>query len=335
MIVENLWKHLKRRDLSQFNRPRLDLVTQLVISNLLPRAQRTIALATGELRNGRAKALAPWQVDFKSQWIEMSRSDEQRHLEQELQVRKGNLKGKEKADRLQQIIDNSGRESGAYHTCVAKWTCSCPSYLLSRFLLCKHLVRLVNKELRDKPLTDLHFFARLQRNRRPPYYNIPEIHTDAAGSSDSKDEGEIDVLILGSPEVLARKRKRVVSEAAALLERQHGKVINARDSDEEVGEPSEETTFTYDSDPEHPRVSSSLSDSDKRQQCLKTNPKVSFSPARRRYLKECFEEIIDVAASQSGVHHKMAAILEDVLVKVEKVGGDIGKHKKKRKNPRT
>jgi hypothetical protein len=27
--------------------------------------------------------------------------------------------------------------------------------------------------------------------------------------------------------------------------------------------------------------------------------------------------------------------MEDVFVKVEKVGGDIGKHKKKRKNPRT
>jgi hypothetical protein len=44
---------------------------------------------------------------------------------------------------------------------------------------------------------------------------------------------------------------------------------------------------------------------------------------------------LDAAASQSGVHHKMAAIMEDAFVKVEKVGGDIGKHKKKRKNPRT
>ena len=60
---------------------------------------------------------------------------------------------------------------------------------------------------------------------------------------------------------------------------------------------------------------------------LKTNPtrKVSFSAARRQYLRECFEEIIDVAASQPDVHHKRAAI----LVKFKKVGGDIGKNKKK------
>lgn len=59
MIVENLWKHLKRRDLSQFSRSRLDLITHLATSNLLPRAQQMIVLVAGKLRNGRAKALAP------------------------------------------------------------------------------------------------------------------------------------------------------------------------------------------------------------------------------------------------------------------------------------
>ena len=65
--------------------------------------------------------------------------------------------------------------------------------------------------------------------------------------------------------------------------------------------------------------------------------KVSFSTAGGQHLRECFDEILDAAASQS-VRPKMAAIMEDVFVKVdsvEKVGGDIGKHKKKRKNPRT
>ena len=262
MIVENLWKHLKRRDLSQFNRPRLDLVTHLVISNLLPRAQRTIALATGKLRNGRAKALAPWQVEFKSQWIEMGKSNEQQLLERELQVRKGNLKGKAKVERLQQIMDEGTRESGTYHTSTAKWTCSCPSYLLSRFLLCKHLVRLVNKELHDKPLTDLHFFAKLQRDRKPPYYEIPGIHTVNAPDNSEGEEDEIDVLILGSPgAVLARKRKRAVSEVAEMLERQHAEVrddVQAATVMGEAAEAAERVSFTQDSDPEHPRVSRSL-----------------------------------------------------------------------------
>ena len=36
--------------------------------------------------------------------------------------------------------------------------CSCPSYLTSRFLLCKHLVRQANVSLGSKPCTDLRFF---------------------------------------------------------------------------------------------------------------------------------------------------------------------------------
>ena len=33
--------------------------------------------------------------------------------------------------------------------------------------------------------------------------------------------------------------------------------------------------------------------------------------------------------------HKMVAIMEDIFAKVEKVDGDIRKHKKKQKNPHT
>jgi len=65
MVVENLWKHLKQRDLAQYNRPRLDLVTYLVISSVLPRVQLTIDSVLGRRRIGRVKALAPWQTEFK------------------------------------------------------------------------------------------------------------------------------------------------------------------------------------------------------------------------------------------------------------------------------
>jgi hypothetical protein len=36
MIVESLWKHIKHRDLAHFNRPQLDLITHVVIENVLP-----------------------------------------------------------------------------------------------------------------------------------------------------------------------------------------------------------------------------------------------------------------------------------------------------------
>ena len=72
--------------------------------------------------------------------------------------------------------------------------------------------------------------------------------------------------------VLARKRKRAVSEVAALLERQHTEVREvideAEDSDLQaatvMGEACEacegaSSSYTQYSDPEHPRVSCSLS----------------------------------------------------------------------------
>jgi hypothetical protein len=43
MIVESLWKHLKHRELAHFNRPRLDLVTHIVLKHLLPRLCQTLA----------------------------------------------------------------------------------------------------------------------------------------------------------------------------------------------------------------------------------------------------------------------------------------------------
>jgi hypothetical protein len=308
----------------------------LVISNLLPWAQRTIALATGKLCNEQAKALAPRQVEFKLQWIEMSKSDEQRRLERELQVCKGDLKGKAKVEPLQQIMNKGTRESGTYHTSIAKWTCSCPSFLLSQFLLCKHTVRLVNKELHDKPLTDLHFFAKLQRNRQPPYYEIPGIHTECTPGNSEGEEDEIIVLILGSPgAVLARKRKRAVSEVAALLERQHAEVREVIDEVEDsdvqaamvMSEAGEGASYTQNNDPEHPCVSCSLFG--KYLAMSENITKVSFSAARRQHLRECLDDILMLP--QVSLFTPKWQIMEDVFVKVEKVGGDIRNIKRSEK----
>ncbi|KAJ7773722.1 hypothetical protein DFH07DRAFT_723169, partial [Mycena maculata] len=86
MIVESLWKHLKHRDLAQFNRPRLDLVTHLIITNVFPRVSRTLAYVRGQRRIGRPKELAAWQVDIKAMWLDMSRSDDHRLTEKQLKV---------------------------------------------------------------------------------------------------------------------------------------------------------------------------------------------------------------------------------------------------------
>lgn len=44
---------------------------------------------------------------------------------------------------------------------------------------------------------------------------------------------------------------------------------------------------------------------------------------------------MDLLDSPQGVHPKLATVLESAFVKVEKIGGDIGKDKRRRTNPRT
>jgi hypothetical protein len=176
MIVESLWKNIKHRDLAQFNRPRLDLVTHLVVANVLPRALRTLSYIRGLRRIGRPQPLAEWQTDFRADWRDMSKSDEHRRMEKELKWLNAPTNAKGRAERLAEMAEEENRLSGEYATDVQRWTCSCPSYLISRFLLCKHLVRLVNKKLNDEPITDLSFFLKLRRNHRPPYYIIPNVN---------------------------------------------------------------------------------------------------------------------------------------------------------------
>ncbi|KIJ31167.1 hypothetical protein M422DRAFT_783845 [Sphaerobolus stellatus SS14] len=86
------------------------------------------------------------------------------------------MKPKDRAERLAQLENKAERENGTYHTNIHHWTCSCPAYLISHFLLCKHLVRTANAHLGGAPLTDLRFFLNIQRHQLPPFYHIAGIH---------------------------------------------------------------------------------------------------------------------------------------------------------------
>jgi hypothetical protein len=85
MTVESLWKNIKHRDLAEFNRPRLDLVTHVVIENVLPRALRVLDCVDGHHRVGQPHALAGWQTEMRKDWLDMSRCDEERLIARELE----------------------------------------------------------------------------------------------------------------------------------------------------------------------------------------------------------------------------------------------------------
>ena len=66
-----------------------------------------------------------------------------------------------------------------------RWVCSCPHFVVSRFLICKHLVQSV------RPV-NTEFFFEVERNRSTPFYSHPggvELPLD----DDTSDDGDGDV----------------------------------------------------------------------------------------------------------------------------------------------
>ncbi|KAJ6537913.1 hypothetical protein B0H19DRAFT_860802, partial [Mycena capillaripes] len=123
-----------------------------VISNVLPRVKRRLKYIRGVRQVGRASTIAGWQRDFRTDWLDLGRTDEHRLVEKELMMLKTAKNKKNRAERLDQIAAEVEREPGEYSTLIEDWVCSCPAFLISRFLLCKHLVREANKKLNNKPI---------------------------------------------------------------------------------------------------------------------------------------------------------------------------------------
>jgi hypothetical protein len=105
MLVESHWKVVKRNYLSGFFRPRLDLVTFIIITRLIPHYE----IMYNKYQIGREKAA--WRKDFKKNWKDLAKKE---------------FSGK------------------LYYVNTDQWICSCPAFLTNRFFLCKHLVKSVN-----------------------------------------------------------------------------------------------------------------------------------------------------------------------------------------------
>ena len=60
---------------------------------------------------------------------------------------------------------------------------------------------------------------------------------------------------------------------------------------------------------------------------------VFYSPAR--VANRCFDDLLEVAQLPSGMHPKMATVLEDVFGPLERIGNEIGQEKRHKTNPQT
>ena len=132
MIVESHWRRLKHDFLHRFNRPRIDLVVWILTSSSIPKGIEQIkAIQSGGFR----KVFASWGRSFKRNWKQY------------------------------QSQDVSPQSLSTYHTNAMRWTCGREAFLVSRFLVCKHLIRCF-----EKPQDPVKFLGRIRRQRSCPFW---------------------------------------------------------------------------------------------------------------------------------------------------------------------
>jgi len=164
MLVEAHWKVIKRDYLPRFFRPRLDLVVFVIINRLLPNYQRRYS----QLISGRQKA--SWRKDIKREWKELM-----------------------KADRI---------TSNFHVTDVTRWVCSCPSFLKSRWPMCRHLIHNV------PPIVNSEFFNTVVRQEVYPFLQHPDLQGDAsfAETNHPSNLGSISTPIFDYPDTNNRSQ---------------------------------------------------------------------------------------------------------------------------------
>ena len=107
MVVEAMWRNLKRLVLHLHNRPRVDFVTFSLVTQALPLYRHKLSKILNDPRKGRAGSLSGEQIPIKKAWIDLY------HRE----------------------------ANGHYDINVLQWTCSCGNQKYHSYLLCKHLVK--------------------------------------------------------------------------------------------------------------------------------------------------------------------------------------------------
>lgn len=111
MMVESLWRNLKRLVLIMHNRPRIDFTIHSIVTQTIPAYRITLSKIVNDSRDGRAAAPTHMQAAFKASW-----------------------------ERLLMVPIK-----GAYKTSTTMWTCDCGAQKYHSYLLCKHLVQAADR----------------------------------------------------------------------------------------------------------------------------------------------------------------------------------------------
>ncbi|KAF9506461.1 hypothetical protein BS47DRAFT_1374127 [Hydnum rufescens UP504] len=134
MVVEGFWNHLKHTTLMSFNQPHINFIVHLILMQIIPTVNLKLSYHICP------KSLAPWQCDFKKLWADYSKPDDVCQTAKEKVTISNPRNTKAWWQECLDWLQEEEWEAGTYNTSLHDWTCSCPSYLHSHFLICKHLI---------------------------------------------------------------------------------------------------------------------------------------------------------------------------------------------------
>jgi hypothetical protein len=98
----------------------IDLVTHIMLDDILPHVQRTLDYVMDLWQIRRPKQLASWQVDFCADWINMSNCDKHCLTEKQLKWLQAPNNTKGRAECLAQLEVEEHQPSGKYLTEIVR-----------------------------------------------------------------------------------------------------------------------------------------------------------------------------------------------------------------------
>src|ERR1700720_1640901 len=133
-IIDFSWRRIKHDFLHHFHKPHLDLLVWILVKKLIPHYERKLDLLLNNTR--RYHELPSWRKTFKREWKKLAKTP----IEMPIKPK--------------------------YQLDIVQWVCTCPYFVTSCFLVCKHLVQ----SLGPIPAT---FYLQVKRNRTTPFWLHP------------------------------------------------------------------------------------------------------------------------------------------------------------------
>ncbi|KAG2206438.1 hypothetical protein INT45_011863 [Circinella minor] len=231
MMIESLWRILKRDFLVNSIRPRLDYLVWIIIQKQIVTIHHTFSL---KIVNRTQKL--DWELEFVHEW----------------HTKTG--RGEPGSNSRRNRSENDNAEK-LYLPLIENWTCGCPSYAKSRLILCKHLIsRYCDSHPSLRVVFGAHDYFICRQSTAPyvqillntshPFYGL------AAPNTLSLPQQTLPITPNSPPQTTIIPQSQPQPQPASILTPTLPPVITISDSEEEAGEELEAAVVVENNDEE-------------------------------------------------------------------------------------